>query len=331
MRILNTYREYVDPDSRLTEAEIVALCCAKVPVDPCSEVGRVSDYTGAEQKNFNFDPDADLAAARAANPNIRILSVRTEGIGPPPGMPCGKKHESWEGHNNCCEDVTPLSWDMNVTPDVLPHNSSIIIAWTGGTGGETTVTTSSNATWFDDGRKSATGYGTSIKLLSGETFCGATAVTVSDGCSEATVVIRSDLGQWVNRGPICALSGYADVDFLQPIGTWEKTLGKYRQVEIIAAPYLAFSDKDYENDSVYTRNPQYLPQVCADYESAKLSCMGVPNIMIRVGEGTTLDRYRLGCPGGGGWADHAMYGYPQYEYVYQWAETASLVLYEWTC
>jgi hypothetical protein len=230
MRIINTYREAVEPERQLTESEILELCCAKVGVDPCSEVGRVSDYDGADADHRNFNEDQALAAARAANPGKRILSVRAEGIGPPPGMPCGKKYETWEGQNNCCEGVTPLAWDMNVTPDVLPHNSSIIIAWTGGTGGETTITTSSNATFFDDGRRSITGYGSSVRLRSGETFCGATSVTVSDGCSEATVVIRSDQGHWVDRGPVCGnIGGNPE----QSGYTWTKINGKYKQVEVV--------------------------------------------------------------------------------------------------
>ena len=133
--------------------------------------------------------------------------MHTEGIGPPPGTPCGKLYESWEGRKNCCEGVPALAWDDEATPDVLPHGRSIIIAWTGSDGREVTVTTSSNGTYFSDGRKTATGYGSSIELKAGETFCGSTAVTVSDGCSTSTHMIRSDLGQWLYVGEGCVIPG----------------------------------------------------------------------------------------------------------------------------
>jgi len=215
MRIINTYREPVDPEKKLTEEEIISQCCKNVPVDGCSEVGRVGEYSGADQKYWDFDVDEALAKARADNPKSRIIGVQAEGIGPPPGTPCGKLYESWQDRNNCCDGVEPLAWDMDITPDVLPHDRSIIIAWIGGTGGEVTVTTSSNGTWFSDGRKSATGHGSSIELFAGETFCGATSVSVRDGCSTATIMIRSDTGRWVEKGPGCVAAGSA-VDWTNP-------------------------------------------------------------------------------------------------------------------
>jgi hypothetical protein len=206
MRIINTYREPVDPDHVLTDAEIRDLCCELVPVDPCSEVGRVSVYDGADAEHRDFDEEAALAAARAEYPKARILGVQVEGIGPPSGTPCGKLYESWIGRNNCCEGVSDITIDDEATPDVLPHGGSIVVFWQGGTG-LYQVSTSSNATHFSDGKKTAVGNGNSIELEADVTFCGSTSLEVTDGCSTATVLIRSDLGQWVFAGYGCQLSG----------------------------------------------------------------------------------------------------------------------------
>lgn len=324
-RIVETKTHYQAKPPCRSAAQMTQLCCEPTAALQCCETVEPWDgYTKEEVLDrLGIKLDAKGRDQRGRYVNI----IRKER-----NKPCGEKRTVYDlSPKVCCEDVPPLEWRDDVTPDVLPAGSSIVIAWEGSDGRETIVKTSSNATWFSDGRKTAIGYGNSIELLAGPTFCGTTSVSVNDGCSEATVVIRSDQGQWVNRGPICALSAYTDVAFLQPVGTWDVTVGKFRQIEVIGTPAYTLTDGNYENDGVYTRDPQYLPQVCADYDSAKLSCMGVPNTMIRVGAGTGLDRYRLGCPSGGSWAEHAMYGYPQYEYVYQWAVTASLILYEWTC
>ena len=231
MRIINTYREPVDPEKKLSPKEIVALCCKKTPVDPCSEVGRVGVYDGADEKHRDFDEKATLAQARADYPNARIISVKTEGIGPPPGTPCGELHETWEGRNNCCEGAIQLSWDMHITPEILPHNGKIIIAWKGSDGREVTVKTSSNATWFSDGRKTAIGHGNSIELSAGPSFCGNTTVSVTDNCSVAFLGIRSDLGQWLNRGPVC--QGLRGEPALVS-GVFVIESGKYRQLETLS-------------------------------------------------------------------------------------------------
>jgi len=232
MRIINTHREPVPPAKVLTEDEILSLCCKVVPVDECSEVGRVGVYDGADEKHRNFDEDEALARARAAYPKARILKVQVEGIGPPPGTPCGKLYESWIGRNNCCEGVPSLAWNMDITPDVLPHGKSIIIAWNGSDSRQVELSTSSNGTWFSDGRRTAVGYGSSIELKASETFCGNTAVTVNDGCTEATVVIRSDLGQWVSLGDQCGLPGAS----WKNVGNYNRQaiVGSYKQTETVS-------------------------------------------------------------------------------------------------
>lgn len=347
MRIINTHREAVPPGHVLTEGEILSLCCEVVPVDDCSEVGRVGVYEGADQEHRNFDEDEALAAARATYPRARILGVHVEGIGPPPGTPCGKLYESWEGRNNCCEGVPALAWNMEITPDVLPHGGSIIIAWDGGTGGEITVTTSSNATHFSDGRKSFTGYGDSVDLFAGETFCGNTAVTVSDACSEAEIVIRSDLGQWLDRGPVCGgLPGTPQ--YIS--GVYTLISGKYKQIETIqsygwyvyglrCAPGIGFTDLCFEPgaltcDEIYCREVLARKpagagvSTCLDIDmtEALFGFYGNP-INCVLSDGTIIARHgfysdSFSCPNGYG-SNELHGGF--------YAGTDTTHLYEWSC
>ncbi|MGV0961855.1 MAG: hypothetical protein ACOYB1_18675 [Limnohabitans sp.] len=353
MRIINTHREPVPPAKVLTEAEILSLCCKVVPVDECSEVGRVGVYEGADEKHRNFDEDEALAQARAAYPKARILKVQVEGIGPPPGTPCGKLYESWIGRNNCCEGVPALAWNMDITPDVLPHGGSIIIAWEGGTG-TYQVTTSSNGTYFSDGRKSATGTGHSIKLSASETFCGGTAVTVSDSCSEATITIRSDLGQWVSLGDKCGLPGAA----WNEVGLYQRQAisGNLKQIETVVVGHWYAGGLLCDTSGIFTPMPGYEDTChsgndCQEWYCGKVTAVQpseaftstclAPNI-----SAYTPADFSLHCSQSDGTLIGS--GYPLTAYSCQWvgggggfgsknvdgghyAKTLSKTLYKWQC
>lgn len=203
MRILNTYYEDVPPSNVLTPEEILDLCCKPTSVDECSEVGKVTPYEGADQSDI--DKDAALEQARADNPGKRILSVQIEDVGRP-GKPCGEQHETWQDRLNCCDEATPMSFDKEATPDVLPHDSSIIVYAEGGIPPYTFRTTS-HATSFPDGRRTWTTLYPVVELSAGETFCGGTQIEVTDGCSTAIISVRSDLGHWEYNGIGCELAG----------------------------------------------------------------------------------------------------------------------------
>lgn len=221
MRILNTYYEDVPPSNVLTPEEIEQICCEVVPVDECSEVGKVTPYEGADQSDI--DKDAALEQARADNPGKRILGVQIEDIGRP-GKPCGEQHETWHGRLNCCDGVPPLSFDLDATPDILPHGESIIIYAEGGIP-PFTFRTTSLATSFPDGRRTwATMYPVA-QLMAGPTFCGGTQVEVTDGCSTAVTSVRSDLGRWQYAGTGCPLPASP--------GTFIKESFKGREIEAI--------------------------------------------------------------------------------------------------
>jgi len=150
---------------------------------------------------------------------IEIEAVQDVPIGPHPDSEdgCG-----WDIYDlkatglQCCTGVPPLIWDDEITPDILPRNSSITISWYGGSGRKVTITTSNSVTYFFGGKRTVTGYGNNIELYSGGTFCGYTVVSVSDGCSTNTISIRSDYGRWVETLPsVCTLTGKS-VDWTNP-------------------------------------------------------------------------------------------------------------------
>lgn len=235
MRILNTYTEYVPPENRLTPEEIVDLCCSNVPVDECSEVGKVTPYDGAEQDQWDFGPDQALEQARADNPSKRIVSVQTEGIGPRPGEPCGKKYETWRGKNNCCDFVEPMDWDWENSAEVVAPGSRAIV---GIIGGAPPFYVSVRGEGFTlDGWRIRDGWVDTrmFWVYASWISCGWGPIEVSDGCSIARGGIRSTVGKWSNNQYFydvagCVLSGTAD----ESGNTWgvrifSKTSGKWKQ------------------------------------------------------------------------------------------------------
>ena len=194
MRILNTHYEDVPPENSLTPEEVEQICCERVPVDECSEVGRVSDYNGASQDDI--DQDALLEQARADNPGKRILGVRIEDIGRP-GKPCGKMRETWQGHLNCCDFVEPMSWDTDTSVDVLAPNTRGIVGVNGGAPpfywsvrgqGFALNATGNLRDGFTD-----TPY---VWIYALHNACGAGPIEVIDGCSVVKNAVRSTIGEW---------------------------------------------------------------------------------------------------------------------------------------
>jgi len=107
---------------------------------------------------------------------------------------------------SCCDIAEPIVWDDESTPDILPADESIWIYVTGGIA-PYTFKTSSNGTWFPDGRKTWVTDVPHAQLHAGPTFCGLTAVSVSDGCSSVSEEIRADQGEWYFLGYTCKMPG----------------------------------------------------------------------------------------------------------------------------
>ena len=196
-----------------------AKCCfpPKVPLPECRKTYSV--YYGGHEIEGGRD-----SYLHKYGKNTQIIGMS------PVGGKCGSSTLTQRVvQKGCCEGVSLLSWDRQHTPNILPHGKSITVAWAGSDGRQVTVTTTNNLTHFDDGKKTAVGHGNSIQLIAGESFCGNTEISVHDGCSTATMIIRSDLGSWYSLGPQCAFAGQVP----ETLGwnTGEKIAGKYKQTE----------------------------------------------------------------------------------------------------
>jgi hypothetical protein len=207
--------------------QMTDLCCHDTAALQCCEM--IVPWDGYNQGEM-LDKLGIVLDSRGRDQQGRYVNI----VRDQRSRPCGEQRTVYDlSPKVCCEDVPPLEWRDDVTPDVLPAGSSIIIAWDGSDGRENIVKTSSNATWFSDGRKYAIGYGNSIELFAGETFCGATSVSVNDGCSEAVMVIRSDHGQWVLRGSGCPIPGVPTTEYGSNSTGWAIS-GKYKVVETVS-------------------------------------------------------------------------------------------------
>lgn len=237
----NITRIPVDPRNRLTPAEIERICCdPNTPVDPCSEVGKVSPWYG-------YRPD-ELDIEIGEQPDNWTGNVRYVGVGP--DGPCGRLIEKWEGRNRCCEGVPPLEIDEFSTGDVLPPGQAINIFVDGGQL-PLTFTSSNMDTLFENGRREITVNQPVARLIANNSFCGTTRITVEDGCSEDEIYIRSTVGQWVKIGNVCRLEGvagqtYTANRFIETIS------GRYRQLEEVSrvsAFRIIFCNQNIPDDS----------------------------------------------------------------------------------
>jgi len=202
-RIIETVVEYrTQPPCRSAD-EMEKICCETSPALQCCEK-IVPEWDGhtADELLKKYHPDLDDQGRDAQGRYVIIeLAPRTK--------PCGELVVKYDvSGGNCCDEVPPVSIDHSLTPDILPAGKNITVYWSGGDGKYTIKTLAAN-TSFDNGHKVIAVDGNSTVLHAGLEFCGSAIITVEDACSQATIAVRSDQGQWVPVGDICLLSGEA--------------------------------------------------------------------------------------------------------------------------
>ena len=166
------------------------ICCKTTEALPCCEKVEVwegyNDDEIAKKLNLNLD-------AQGRDEQGRYVEIRRI----PRSKPCGEKVTRYNvDPRSCCEEAEPVVWNAESTPDVLPHGETI---WMYADGGipPYRFSVTSHGLFFDDGRRTYETLWPIVRLHAGETFCGSAVVKVSDGCSEATTFVRSDIGQWL--------------------------------------------------------------------------------------------------------------------------------------
>ncbi len=95
-----------------------------------------------------------------------------------------------------CGDASPIKFIE--PPDTIPQNSSVDISVSGGVGGKKYIwKVRGKDAWLNAGRtiRDSVG-GNSVTIYTGPDSCGQIPVTVTDGCSSDSMVLRAN-GVWV--------------------------------------------------------------------------------------------------------------------------------------
>lgn len=321
-RYIKIERIPVEPTEQLTKDEIEEICCDRdTPVDPCSEVGRVTDWYG-------YMP-GDLDIEIGPQKENWTGNVVYEAVGP--DGPCGKVIETWEGRNDCCDEIPPIVWDYESSADVLDQGKNILLFVTGGHA-PYTWKTSSNGTFFQGGRKTIQTSVPWVRLYAGATFCGKTLVSVADGCTSASSIIRSADGQWLKRDEgypkdAChltsgsVLSVYADTTDASNLAHIDIAEGDQRQYSEFRYDFFADGGIVFEPDR---------DKVCATLAARRAEVVGSRGICLddlfpyqQILDGTPCgDDHRVFTVPSGSVGEHYRGGY-QNEH---WS-----IYYEWYC
>lgn len=200
-------------------------CCEEVPgtisLPRCQEVSR--DFRGVGV------PESLRRAlsARYPAPGYALTIIP---VGPPPGDVCGVDVTTQKsGAANCCAEVVPLVWLVDVNPETVADNSTELLAVSGGMAPFVWQVAGVDV-GFGGGARSVVTASRMLNLVVGDS-CGMITVTVTDACGQQCVGgIRSESGQWVRRYLGCSseeLMAYAGPE-TEP---WDGGAYRYRTVD----------------------------------------------------------------------------------------------------
>jgi hypothetical protein len=195
-RIIRVVEEYepLTEEEKFSEEEQIEECCEEVSVDECADVGKkVSVYTSYDTEELDIDVEA-LTAEMEEQYGERSLGVKLIAVGPTGN--CGEKIETWEGRNDCCDEVAELVYDTDNSVSVLAPGTRGIVEFTGG---KLPVLVKIRGNGFSlDGynTRDAWAYSRRFYVYSHEFACGAGPITLDDGCTTATGAVRATVGRW---------------------------------------------------------------------------------------------------------------------------------------
>lgn len=254
-RILNSETRYLDPSPWKSEQAMTDLCCTATGEVVCKEILDSADWGGATAQEV-LDHNGiklDEQGRNAAGNYVKVQML-------PRDVPCGRQLTRYDAdQKDCCDGIEPVTIDSEATPDILPTSSSIVVYASGGVP-PYIFTTTSNDTSFPDGRKTWVTTANHATLISGETFCGLTQLSVRDRCSQSSKLIRSSAGQWYSLGYTCKLPGAATSWAGNSGATVEVMSGKYKQTERI-------EHGTYGREEIPggTSDSEIVAQVCANH------------------------------------------------------------------
>lgn len=233
-RIIKTETRYEEHRDCRTAEQMTELCCEQAAALPCCEEVE-PEWNGYSEEEVLKSLGITLDAA-GRDGRGRLVEIQFELR----EKPCGEMVTKYDlSGGNCCDEIEPIVWNVEATPDLLPHGGEIWLYASGGIP-PYAFSVTSHALSFDDGHRSWISDAPYARLHAGATFCGAAVVRVSDGCSTTEWIIRSDLGHWELIGAECVFPDATDwvgdpnysYDELR-----EKISGMYKQVESLDFDY----------------------------------------------------------------------------------------------
>ncbi|MFT5728751.1 MAG: hypothetical protein ACI8PB_002907 [Desulforhopalus sp.] len=190
MKIVETITHYRKQEACKTAAQMEEICCESTgELQCCEEVEK--DWSGysaedvAEELGLTLDSDGWESPGHY----VKISFIARKN-------PCGEQLTKCDtSGKNCCDEVEPLVWDSEESAEVVADMSSAVVAVTGGRP-PFKVTVRGNGFYLDT-QNSREGYVDSgnIRIYT-SLACGPATITITDGCTTVTGVIRSDNGQW---------------------------------------------------------------------------------------------------------------------------------------
>lgn len=173
----------------------MALVLRAVSTGPAQVPEKYGPYTQGE---VTRDEIADLK--KTYGPDIRFIPV-----GPDDGA-CGQTITVQDvNQRDCCDGVPELVWDSENSVEVIDTNGDVYI-----TGGKLSILkrwqVRGHGFYTDSAhtKKDAVTGGNRLRIYVSDEACGTAAVYVTDGCSSASGMVRSIMGQWVAIDPATA-------------------------------------------------------------------------------------------------------------------------------
>lgn len=275
------------------------------------------------------------------------------GVGPDGPDGCGKiYYEQKVNRRPCCDEVEPMAWDSDFSVEILAPGTRGIV---GVIGGRPPYSWSIRGTGFALNAEGTIRDGVSndsrIWVYAGPDACGTAQITVDDGCSVVSGLIRATVGRWglvyrseggLNGDPLTppfqfAASLINSFNNSEPIGIKTGIKGKYKVTQqfvehcsLQSTTALTLEQAVADCVSLSTGSgcsvtSQYVHIGSAFYDLS-LNCMGCGSCVA-----AWPDPYPDYKSGNIGFHSFIYYAEPWYQVHSIWINVTNTEVYEWIC
>lgn len=141
---------------------------------------------------------------------------------------------------NCCEGVSPIVFDMGITPYTMSPSSVVHLAITGGVGPYTWIISGHGVSVYGTGSNAAITIGRDLYIQANSDACGWVSIIVNDSCFGASHGIRVSQGAWVEVGSF----GWSSDEYPFPMSD---VLERCVQGVIVSDVYLGYTEDGYSS------------------------------------------------------------------------------------